>query len=339
MSHYKYLIINEKMMATVSAASTLHKSDLHGSIGLVGKKLVEPNLSVPESSWKGKTENSDVAFHLGQIALSIDLRAKCVTDNIGQVCTFEKLLLATGDTSHQLPFGAHRIIYFRTLQDYQYLRVMAEKSNRFAVIGGGFMGAEVTAALAMNGKEVVMIFPNEEVGGRIFSIDRGLFLNDYFRKKGLVIQAQESVTEFKADGELLRLETKNKHPVAVKNVIVGQFNTQPNVELVEMAGLQDASGIEFLSVNDSSDGHAEGDATNVCPHPFEKQTQAVHQDNTQTEEKNTESNSYHYLPFFKSDISTFLNWNLKQPAGWASLTLFRIGGNHLTQREASPDLL
>jgi 3-phenylpropionate/trans-cinnamate dioxygenase ferredoxin reductase component len=36
---------------------------------------------------------------------------------------------------------------------------LTERGQRFAVIGGGFIGSEIAAALAMNGKDVVMLFP------------------------------------------------------------------------------------------------------------------------------------------------------------------------------------
>jgi NAD(P)H-nitrite reductase large subunit len=44
------------------------------------------------------------------------------------------------------------IIYFRTLDDYKRLLALTSQGQRFAVGGGGFIGSEVAAALAMNGK-------------------------------------------------------------------------------------------------------------------------------------------------------------------------------------------
>src|SRR6185503_16564369 len=79
------------------------------------------------------------------------------------------------------------ILYFRTLDDYHRLRLQAEQGERFLVIGGGFIGSELAAALAMNGKRVIMAFPGEGIGGRTFPTDLSHFLNDFYREKGVEI--------------------------------------------------------------------------------------------------------------------------------------------------------
>ena len=40
------------------------------------------------------------------------------------------------------------VLYYRTLADYRRLRALANEHDRFAVIGGGFIGSEIAAALA-----------------------------------------------------------------------------------------------------------------------------------------------------------------------------------------------
>src|SRR5690349_12012503 len=128
MSHYKYLIIGAGMTAD-AAARAIRKIDSDGSIGMVSAELVAPYNRPPltKDLWKGKdlesiwlkTNDLDVTFHLGRLIQSLDMAKKCVTDDAGQVYSFEKLLLATGGTPRRLNFGGDRIIYFRTVQDYQ----------------------------------------------------------------------------------------------------------------------------------------------------------------------------------------------------------------------------
>lgn len=318
MPHYKYLIIGAGMTAD-AAASAIRKSDSQGSIGLVSKEYVMPYDRPPltKDLWKGKdidsiwrkTEKLDVTFHLGRVVQSLDAEKKSVTDDAGEVYTFEKLLLATGGTPRQLPFGMDQIIYFRTLQDYQRLRALTEKRNRFAVIGGGFIGSELAAALAMNGKQVVMIFPDKVIGARMFPIDLGLFLNEYFREKGVEVRTQESVTGLKADGESLILEMENQPPLTVDGVVAG-VGIQPNLELAEMAGLKVEDGIivdEFL-LTSHPDIYAAGDVASFYNPVLEKRMRVEHEDNAKTMGKFAghnmagDSTSYEHLPFFYSDL-------------------------------------
>src|SRR5262249_40726833 len=97
--------------------------------------------------WR-QTESQGVTLHLGRTARHLDPQNKCVTDDQGTAYGYGKLLLATGGTPRRLPFGGEQIIYFRTLDDYERLRALTRAGQHFAVIGGGFIGSEVAAALA-----------------------------------------------------------------------------------------------------------------------------------------------------------------------------------------------
>src|SRR5215207_6402411 len=162
--HYTYLIVGGGMAAD-AAARGIREVDPDGSIGLIGAEPDPPYKRPPLSKklWRGKsldsvwlkTDRLVVDLHLGRTARVLDLRQKQVVDDRGAVYDFDKLLLATGVSPQRLPFGGHRIIYYRTLHDYQRLRHETCQGQRFAVIGGGFIGSEISAALTTNGKDVV----------------------------------------------------------------------------------------------------------------------------------------------------------------------------------------
>jgi 3-phenylpropionate/trans-cinnamate dioxygenase ferredoxin reductase component len=101
-----------------------------------------------------------VDLHRGRTAQALDPALKRVTDDQGASYTFDKLLVATGGTPRRFAWGGDDVIYYRTLDDYRRLRALTEQGQRFAVIGGGFIGSEIAAALAMNGKDMVMLFPS-----------------------------------------------------------------------------------------------------------------------------------------------------------------------------------
>jgi 3-phenylpropionate/trans-cinnamate dioxygenase ferredoxin reductase subunit len=196
-----------------AAAQGIRKRDPQGNIGLIGEERDLPynRPLLTKGLWKGKpfekvwrhAEDRNVDFHLGRRVENIDVPQKQVTDDQGTTYTFDKLLLATGGRPRRLPFGED----YRTLEDYRRLRAAAQQRRRFAVIGGGFIGSEIAAALAMNDKEVTMIFPEIGIGGRIFPHDLSKFLNDYYRQMGVEVLTGESVTEFERRGEEFILRT------------------------------------------------------------------------------------------------------------------------------------
>lgn len=323
MPHYDYLIIGGGMTAD-AAIRGIREIDTEGSVGLIGAETQPPYNRPPLSKglWKGKpidriwrkTEERRVDLHLGRTASRLDLAAKRVADDQGISYTFNKLLLATGGTPRRLPFGGDDIIYFRTIDDYHRLRALSGEKQRFAVIGGGFIGSEIAAALAMNGKEAVMAFPEEGIGARLFPRDLSLFLNDYYRQQGVEVLPGQQVTGLrKKDGQLLMTlrdgSTGQERTIAVDAAVAG-IGIEPNVALAEDAGLPVENGIlvnERLQAG-SPDVYAGGDVANFYNPALDKRLRVEHEDNANTMGRHAGRNMagedlpYHHLPFFYSDL-------------------------------------
>src|SRR3954447_4772270 len=256
MPNYTYLIVGGGMTGD-AALHGIREVDGAGSIGLIGAEAHRPYNRPPLSKalWKGKplesiwrqTESQGVTLHLGRTAQQLDAENKRVTDDQGTVYGYDKLLLATGGTPRRLPFGGEQIIYFRTLDDYQRLRALTAEGQRVAVIGGGFIGSEVAAGLAMNGKAVVMAFPSEGIGSRMFPPDLTRFLNDFFRQKGVEVLPGELAEglEMRAGRSILKVRNTRaqEEREVVADVVVAGIGIQPNVELARAAGLEVEDGI------------------------------------------------------------------------------------------------
>ena len=323
MPNSTYLIVGGGMTAD-AAIHGIREGDRSGSIGVIGAEPHPPYNRPPLSKglWKDKPlesiwrKNADpgVTFHLGRRARHLDAQNKRVTDDQGNVHTFDKLLLATGATPRRLSFGAEQIIYYRTLDDYQRLRALAEHGRRFAVIGGGFIGSEVAAALAMNGKQVVLAFPDEGIGSRMFPADLARFLNDFYRQKGVEILAGVSAVgmEGRQDKPILKIrdaQTRNEQEVMVDGVVAG-IGVQPNVELAQAAGLKIENGIRVDASLRSSqpDIYAAGDVASFHNPALDQWLRVEHEDNANTmgdvagRAMAGEAVSYDHLPSFYSDL-------------------------------------
>ncbi|MGH7451789.1 MAG: NAD(P)/FAD-dependent oxidoreductase, partial [bacterium] len=289
MPSYKYLIIGGGMTAD-AAIGGIRQVDQNGAIGLISAEPYKPYNRPPLSKglWQGanlesiwrKTESQGVEFHLGRKAQTLDPRHKSVTDDQGTVYTFDKLLLATGGSPSRLPFGDDQIIYFRDLQDYNRLRGLADQVERFAVIGGGFIGSEITAALALNRKRVTLIFPREGIGANIFPRKLSQFLNDFYRQKGVEVLAEEFVVGLESHKDRIAVKTRSGQTLPVDGVVAG-IGIEPNVELAKAAELEVGNGIlvdEFLRTR-HPDIYAAGDVAAFYNPALEKLGRVEHEDN------------------------------------------------------------
>ena len=317
MPSYKYLIVGGGMTAA-SAVGAIREIDPQGSLGMVGMENDKPYDRPPltKGLWKDKsidsiwrdTDKKNVQFHLGRRIEAIDPRAKTVRDDQRNSYSFEKLLLATGGRPRR-PFGEiEGIIYYRTVADYRRLRELSEKKERFAVIGGGFIGSEIAAALAMNHKQVTMLFPGKGIGDRVYPHDLSQFLNEYYRQKGVEILAGESVKDVLQQGDDLVVRTAT-HEVTVAAVVAG-LGIEPNIELAQAAGLAVENGVvvnEFLQTSDPNI-YSAGDAAAFFNPSLGKRIRVEHEDNANTMGRVAGQNMagkpvpYHHLPFFYSDL-------------------------------------
>jgi 3-phenylpropionate/trans-cinnamate dioxygenase ferredoxin reductase component len=316
--HYKYLIVGSGMTGH-AAVQGIRSVDAAGKIGFIGAEPDPPYNRPPLSKalWKGealdsiwrKRDNQNVTFLPGRTVNTIDEANKQAVDSQGERYSWEKLLLATGGTPRRLPFGGDRIIYYRTLGDYRKLRALSEKGRRFAVIGGGFIGSEIAAALAINQKQVTMIFPGKSIGDRVFPQELSAFVSDFYRDKGVELLAGEKVSGLEVRGDELAVQTSSSREVLVDGVVAG-IGIEPNVELARAAKLKVENGIvvdEFLRAG-RADIFAAGDVAAFYNPALGERIRVEHEDNANTmghvagRNMAGESERYHHLPSFYSDL-------------------------------------
>ena len=317
MPQYEYLILGGGMTAD-AAVHGIREVDGTSQIGVIAAEPHAPYARPPLSKalWKGAkpesvqlgTADLGVELHLGRNALELDTRGRRVTDDQRTTYAYGKLLLANGGTPRRLPFG-DSIIYFRTVDDYQRLRSLADQKRRFAVIGGGFIGSEVAAALAMNQRQVTMVFPEAGIGGRIFPLDLAQFLNSYYREKGVEVLAGEHVAAVEVRGEETAVITQSGRELTVDGVVAG-LGIEPNVALAKAAGLRVGAGVVVDESLRTNDPHvfAAGDVAEFFNPALGKWMRVEHEDNANTMGRMAgrsmagQAVRYDHLPFFYSDL-------------------------------------
>jgi NADPH-dependent 2,4-dienoyl-CoA reductase/sulfur reductase-like enzyme len=256
-----------------------------------------------EKVWREPADRLELVT--GRRIVSLDLAASRATDDAGEEYEWEKLLLATGAQPRQIP-GAEGVVWFRTLDDYRHMREVAGEGAHVVVIGGGFIGSEIAAALTGVGCRVTMVFPEAGIGHRLFPADLSAFVADYYREKGVEVLAGETVAE--ATGTSVTLGSGR---ILEADAVVAGLGVIPDTELAEAAGLEVDDGIvvdEFGRVPGHENVFAAGDVARFPVAALGTTLRIEHEDHANTHGNVVGANMagaetpYDHLPFFYSDL-------------------------------------
>jgi NADPH-dependent 2,4-dienoyl-CoA reductase/sulfur reductase-like enzyme len=313
---FDYLIVGAGM-AGEAAAQALREADADATIGLLGAESRPPYDRPPltKKLWKDGKEGdiwrpidkARAAVTLRRRATRIDRAAHVVHDDAGDTWKYRKLLIATGGTPRRFPSGGDDFIYYRTFDDYQRLRQAVRPGARSAVIGGGFIGSEIAAAMAMNDCKVTMLFPEDAIGARMYPESLADAVTDYYREKGVDVRAGIRAEGRSDSGTGLRLSDGST--LAVDTVVAG-LGITPNVQLAQEAGLQVDNGIVVDDHLRSSDPdiYAAGDVASF-PAPalgrrlrVEHENAAISMGTRAGKCMAGQDAPYDELPFFYSDL-------------------------------------
>ncbi len=318
MDRFTYLIIGGGMTAA-AAAKGIREVDEEGSIAIVSGENRPPYDRPPltKALWTGKaTEEEiwrdvpeDVTFHEGRSIVTLDAQERTATADSDEAYEYGKLLLATGGTPRRLPFGGDHIIYYRDFNSYRRLRELTENYDRFAVIGGGFIGSELAAALAMNDKEVTMLFPESGIGARLFPEELSRYLNGYYGEHGVQVLAGESVVDVQGEGTALTVVTDQGRRIEANGVVAG-IGITPNVTLAEKAALKVENGVlvDPSLRTDDDNIYAAGDVANFYDYALQSHRRVEHEDAANSMGRQAGRNmagageDYDYSPMFYSDL-------------------------------------
>lgn len=181
---------------------------------------------------------------------NIDFANKLLTTNLGKRVTYNKLLLATGGSVRRLKVEGNEvknIFYLRDYMDGQKLRGAIENANddtKVVVVGGGYIGTEMAAAILSSGvKNVTMIVRQDRIVARVMPPDIASVYEKAFEERGANIIKGASVTGFtgvtKVDGVVL----EDGRAIEADLVVVG-VGGKPNTELFSKELEMEQNGVK-----------------------------------------------------------------------------------------------
>lgn len=323
---YDYLVVGGGMAAD-QAVRAIRELDARATVGILCADEFPPYDRPPlsKSLWSGATRLEAVLHHADYAALGLDLHLTAEVREVrpaehvvvtadGVRWPYRKLLLATGCAPRTLPESVAPPALarpYRTLSDYLAIRRALEGgARRIVLIGGGFIGAELAAALsALPDIRVTLLFPEPSLWSGRLPQDLSRFVTGYFGERGVDVAAGEQVGSVtrREDG-VLEVRALSGRTWSADLVVAG-VGVRPRTSLAEAAGLAVADGIvvDETCRTSAPDIFSAGDVANF-PSALGGRTRIEHEDHAHRHGRLAGRNMtgleepYDPIPMFYSDL-------------------------------------
>lgn len=249
-------------LTAATVAQTLREEGYDGPVTIVGEEPHPPYERPPLS--KGYllgTEERDAAFvhprgwyaehdvdlRTGVRATALDRAAAEVTLDDGTRLPYAHVVLATGATPRRLAVpGADLpgVRYLRRIEDADRLLAAFGDARRVAVVGGGWIGLEVTAAARAAGLAVTVLEAGDLPLGRVLGPEMAEVFARLHREHGVDLRTRVQVRAVEAgpDRRVAGVRLADGGVVPADLVVVG-IGAVPETSLAAAAGLAVDDGV------------------------------------------------------------------------------------------------
>jgi 3-phenylpropionate/trans-cinnamate dioxygenase ferredoxin reductase subunit len=253
-------------LASASAADAIRKQDKSGSIAIISDENRVPYNRPPltKEYLRGQAEAKDVpiqaaewyrdrriALMLGRTATEINTTDRTVRLNNGDSVRYEKLLIATGARPVKPDIPGSDLPNVQTMRywsDSEALKPFMKQ--RLVIIGGGYIGLEVSAGSAQEGGRPIILERSNRMLGRSISPQLSEWFTGKLKQAGVEIVFNIEVQSITPSGVI----TKDGRTFEADRVLMAT-GVKPNIELAQAAGLamdEDAHGVivdEYLATS------------------------------------------------------------------------------------------
>jgi NADPH-dependent 2,4-dienoyl-CoA reductase/sulfur reductase-like enzyme len=191
-----------------------------------------------------RLDRLDLDLRLGERAVAVDVGARQVRLASGEPVPFGALVIATGSLPRRLPAldGWPGVHVLRMLDDAIAIRAALAAGARVAVVGGGFIGAEVAWAARVLGLDVAIIDPVPALMARGLGPALGTVLAARHADHGVTLRLGRSVAGAEGAGRVERLVLDDGSGLDADVVVVG-IGADPAVGWLAGSGLPVHGGL------------------------------------------------------------------------------------------------
>ncbi len=184
---------------------------------------------------------------------SIDRENKQCRFSDGTGIIFEKLIIATGSTPAVPAWlkGSELQNVHTIPKDKEYLDLLKqslENCKKIIVIGGGFIGVEMSDELAKSGKAVTLVEMMPHILSMAFDAEVSVRAEEILQSRGVKIKAGIGVKEIIGDKKVTGVRLNDDEILAADAVILS-IGYHPNSKLAEKAGVK-INKMGFIKVDE-----------------------------------------------------------------------------------------
>jgi len=239
-------------LAGFRTAEELRTRGYAGRITLIGAER-QPPYDRPPLSKKVLTDGINPSLHADFTALDVDFRpgetatgleardAALITDH-GRY-SFDHLVVATGSVPVALP-GPGRQRFLRTYDDALALRALLRPGLRLAIVGAGWIGAEVATAAAAAGCEVTVIEAGPAPLASAIGAEAGARTVRWYERAGIDLRTGTAVESIQPGGLAVKGagEAGGRHDLAADEIVTA-VGVRPAVGWLAGSGLALDNGV------------------------------------------------------------------------------------------------
>ena len=293
-----HIVIVGASLAGWRAAEELRHLGHEGSITIVGdephrpydrpplSKQVLAGTKPPESTElsvvHGTPDDLDLEWRLGQSATGLDLADRTVLLGGGERLRFDGLIIATGASPRRLPGTDHLdgVHTLRTLDDCLEIRAALDASpRRVAVVGAGFIGAEVAATCRGRGIDVTLVEALPVPLERGLGAEMGSVVADVHRDHGVDVRLGVGVVLIEGGDRVERIRLTDGAVLDIDLVVIG-IGVSPNTDWLDGSGVAIDNGVVCDATCTVAPGVvAAGDVARWPNHRFDEVMRVEHWDN------------------------------------------------------------
>jgi 3-phenylpropionate/trans-cinnamate dioxygenase ferredoxin reductase subunit len=209
---------------------------------LAGEKSLERILIKPGKFWADR----DVNLLTGNAVVSIDPVLHTATTSAGETLHYRKLIWAAGGHAQRLNCPGHDVAgihSIRSREDVDRILQELDRTERVAVVGGGYIGLEAAATFRKLGKKATVFEALDRVLARVTSETVSRFFEQEHRAHGVDLRLGTSVQEIQSvGGRVCGVRTDKGETIAAEMVIVG-IGIRPSIDPLRNAGAHVTNGV------------------------------------------------------------------------------------------------